>query len=142
MRQTYENTASLRKEADFQKTIETAWRCKLQKMHKHHIIDFMVVDDDKTAKAFIEVKCLNKTYNQFPCAILSLSKFMKGIEYFNVTGLPFVFATRLDDGDYFYRYEKQHPKFEISWGGRTKQTRDKFDIEPIVKIPMVYFKEI
>ena len=130
MRQTYENTASLRKEADFQKTIETAWRCKLQKMHKHHIIDFMVVDDDKTAKAFIEVKCLNKTYNQFPCAILSLSKFMKGIEYFNV------------NGDYFYRYEKEHPKFEISWGGRTKQTRDKFDIEPIVKIPMVYFKEI
>ena len=122
------------------KTIESKWNCTMQKMHKHHIIDFMAIVDKK-ASAWIEVKCLNKTFNQYPYSILSYSKYMKGVEYHNVSGLPFIFATRLQDGDYYYKYESEH-KFDIIWGGRTKQTRDKFDIEPIVLIPKEYFKEI
>ena len=152
MRKQYENKESLQAENDFKETIEQSWDCVLKKMHYHHIIDFMLTRN-KVAKAWVEVKCLNKTYDKFPCTILSLSKFMKGVEYYNTTGLPFIFATRLnaevEDGDgieyysdWYYSYNPKHPKFEIIWGGRTKQTRDKFDIEPIIQIPMVYFKEI
>ena len=140
MRKTYENTQSLTNEDNFKKSIEYKWGCTMQKMHKHHIIDFMAIKNKK-ASAWIEVKCLNKTFNQYPHTILSYSKYMKGVEYYNVSGLPFIFATRLKDGDYFYKYEPEH-KFDIIWGGRTRQTRDKFDIEPIVLIPNKYFKEI
>tara|TARA_R100001530_G_C4317687_1_gene154800 strand:+ start:1971 stop:2396 length:426 start_codon:yes stop_codon:yes gene_type:complete len=141
LRTYYENDSTLKNESDFKEKIMAAWGCDLKKMHYHHIIDFMLIQD-KVAKAWVEVKCLNKTRNKYPCTILSLSKFMKGVEYYNVTGLPFIFATRLEDGDYYYRHDPKHPKFEVIMGGRTKQTRDKYDIEPIIQIPMVYFKEV
>ena len=141
MRTYYENDSTLKKESDFKDSIMDTWNCSLQKMHSHHIIDFMLIYGG-IAKAWVEVKCLNKTRNKYPYTILSLSKYMKGVEYYNVTGLPFIFATRLEDGDFFYKYDPEHPKFEVIWGGRTKQTRDKYDIEPIIQIPIVYFKEI
>tara|TARA_Y100001963_G_C6608772_1_gene366047 strand:+ start:313 stop:744 length:432 start_codon:yes stop_codon:yes gene_type:complete len=141
LRTYYENNATLKNESKFKERIMAAWDCDLKKMHYHHIIDFMLTRN-RVAKAWVEVKCLNKTRNQYPYTILSLSKFMKGVEYYNVTGLPFIFATRLKDEDMYYRYNPEHPKFEIIWGGRTKQTRDKYDIEPVIQIPMVFFKEI
>ena len=140
MRKHYENSETLANEMKFRQKIESVWNCTLKKMHYHHIIDFMLIYNNE-ARSWVEVKCLNKTSNKYPHTILSLSKFMKGVEYYNVTGLPFVFATRLEDGDYYYKYDPEHPKFVIRWGGRTKQTRDKYDIEPIINIPMVYFKE-
>ena len=140
LREYYENNTTLKNESDFKHKIMEVWDCSLQKMHSHHIIDFMLLYGG-TAKAWVEVKCLNKTYNKYPHTILSLSKYMKGVEYYNISGLPFIFATRLEDGDYYYKHNPEHPKFEIIWGGRTKQTRDKYDIEPVVLIPMVYFTE-
>ena len=139
LREYYENSTSLKNESDFKEKIISTWNCDLQKMHSHHIIDFMLLYGG-VAKAWVEVKCLNKTHNKYPFTILSLSKYMKGIDYFNKTGLPFIFATRLLDGDYYFKYRPDYPKFEIIWGGRTKQTRDKYDIEPIIKIPMVFFE--
>ena len=138
MRTQYENSDTLKKESEFKEKIMQVWKCNLQKMHKHHIIDFMAIVD-RYASAWIEVKCLNKTFNQYQYTMLSYSKYMKGIEYYNVSGLPFIFATRLKDEDCYYKYNPEHPKFKVIWGGRTRQTRDAFDIEPVVLIPMVYF---
>ncbi|QDP55600.1 MAG: hypothetical protein Tp152DCM223801_16 [Prokaryotic dsDNA virus sp.] len=140
MRETYENKNSLEKENAFSQKIEGFWGCKLQKMHKHHIIDYMVVNN-KAAVAWLEVKCLNRTYKQYPHFILSYSKYMKGVEYYRTSRLPFLFAVRLYDGDYYYRYDKTD-NYKIIWGGRTKNTRDEFDVEPIIQIPITEFKEI
>ena len=141
MRTYYENSTTLKAEKEFANYLETKWECVLQKMHSHHIIDFMLTRNN-IAKAWVEVKCLNTTSNAFPCRILSLSKYMKGIEYYKTTGLPFIFAVSLQDGYYFYKHNEKHGNFEIIWGGRTKDTRDKFDIEPIIKIPTVLFEEV
>ncbi len=141
MRQQYENNETLKAESDFAKYIEARWDCEMKKMHKHHIIDFMLTRN-KEAKAWVEVKCLNRKRNDFPMVILSLSKFMKGVEYYNTTGLPFFFAIKMEDVSMYYMYNPQQPKPVIIWGGRTKTTRDKYDIEPIVQIPMVFFEEL
>ena len=53
-----------------------------------------------------------------------------------------LFCFRLLDGDYYYRYEKSEFEkhvldgqiWEEKKGGRTRQTRDKFDIEDQVHI--------
>lgn len=137
----YENSESKHNENEFKKYIELRWSCNMVKMHYHHIIDFMLLKN-KVAKAWVEVKCLNRTYKQYPHFILSLSKYMKGVEYYRVTGLPFIFATRIKDGDYFYKYDESHIGFPIIYGGRTKTTRDKYDIEPIIQIPLEHFKEL
>ena len=84
MRTYYENDSTLKKESDFKDSIMDTWNCSLQKMHSHHIIDFMLIYGG-IAKAWVEVKCLNKTRNKYPYTILSLSKYMKGVEYYNFT---------------------------------------------------------
>lgn len=141
MRTQYENSESRYNETQFAKYIEERWKCQMIKMHYHHIIDFMLLRNG-VAKAWVEVKCLNREYEQYPNFILSLSKYMKGVEYHNVSGLPFIFAVRINDGDYFYKYDKSHVGLPIVFAGRTKQTRDKYDVEPIINIPKSYFKEI
>ena len=136
----YENKQSLANESKFKEKIIKVWDCDLKKMHYHHVIDFMVVEDKK-AKAWLEVKCRNRNYNQFPHVMLSLNKYMKGIDYYSKTKLPFILAIRFLDGDYYFKYHRQYPTFDIVWGGRTKNQRDEFDVEPIINIPTTYFTE-
>jgi hypothetical protein len=141
MRKQYENVNTLKAESNFAKYIEQRWDCRMQKMHKHHIIDFMLLRDG-VARSWLEVKCLNRKRTDYPQVILSLSKWKAGVEYYNKTELPFCFATRMLDGDFYYVYKPDMPKPAITWGGRTKTTRDKYDVEPIVHLDMVYFKEL
>ena len=141
MRTQYETETHLKNEDKFKSIMEEKYDCILQKMHKHHIIDFIAIRDNK-AVAWIEVKKLNRTFNQHPEVMLSVSKFMKGIQYSQATKLPFLFATMMNDGTFIYEYNSAHKDIFTEWGGRTKNTRDQFDVEPVVKIPIEHFIKI
>ncbi len=53
----------------------------------------------------------------------------------------FEFHVTFDNGDYFYRYSPDHFT-PIRDGGRTKNTRDEWDVEKCVYIPIDYFEEL
>ena len=138
----YENTETLAKEKAFANDLEMYWGKQLIKMHYYNRLDFAMVErDSKDIKYWVEVKCLNRNKAQYPNFMLSTGKWFAGLEYYEKTGLPFIFAVRCDDGDYFYQYgNKNSADYNYQYKGRTRTQRDEQDVEPCVMIPQIEFE--
>lgn len=146
MRTQYENSESLSNEQRAIKKFCEPHNFSWHKLPISYELDFAISKQGRL-KAFAEVKCRNVMREQYPTFFIAQRKFMKGIEYtryFNqVGGRPFVFVVIVQwkDALGYYKYDAQD-KFEHDFSGRTVQTRDSADLEPMVHIPIEKFEVV
>ena len=99
------------------------------------------IEDSREVKAWCEVKCRDIRRTQYETLILAVGKWVAGTELAGATGLPFVVLVMWRDAVGFFKWDRVfEPK--ISWGGRTRKTRDSADIEPVVHLPVDEFIEV
>lgn len=132
----YETEDDLNIELSFKQKIEDAG-AKLYKLPISYKLDFLVEKQNK-AYAMAEIKVRKCKSTEFPTLMLSLAKFKEGVMYSKLLGLKFIIFIRWLDRDGFYIYNAKE-EVNISFAGRTKQTRDDADIEPCVFIPIIKF---
>jgi len=138
----YETEAHLQAERAFAADLQTAWNCELIKLaganERTYRLDYSVVRGG-VLMALLEIKVRNNPSDQYETLMLSLSKWATGVRYYQA-GLDFAIAVRWEDKDGHYKYNPLDMglmRFEHS--GRTVQTRDAGDIEPVVMIPVSLF---
>ena len=142
MRPLYETPEDLAREREVADILEEAWSCSLHKLPLSYHLDFCGCRG-KEILSFIEVKvrkCLPTTYRSI---MLSLNKFQHGLHYAVSTGCPFLFVVAFKDGSIYHKNLCDVPEeFPLEFGGRTKNTRDDFDVEPCILIAMEDMKEL
>jgi hypothetical protein len=85
----------------------------------------------------IEVKCRKHSSDTYPTLLLALRKWRDGLFLAHLISGQFVVAVGFTDGIFTASVDpKNLPTYEIVVGGRTRQTRDDGDIEPVVHIPI------
>ncbi len=92
--------------------------------------------------AFVEIKCRKAFHDQYPTLILSAAKWRYGVTLSQATGGDFYVVASYYDGDWLYAYNPQHVADRAVWlqhGGRTRQTRDPLDVEPVMHIASELF---
>ena len=139
MRQIYETRSDLDNEKSICKRIEAACGLRLKKLSIKYNLDFIGFRNGK-AVAVIEVKKRHNSYSRYPTLILSLAKYNRGVEFYRVNDLKFIFCVQFEDGYFFYEYQNED-KFNVQIGGRTDRN-DAEDIEPVVHIPIVRMKKL
>tara|TARA_R110000823_G_C15652175_1_gene471096 strand:- start:1 stop:432 length:432 start_codon:yes stop_codon:yes gene_type:complete len=139
MRQIYETRSDLDNEKSICKMIEAACGLRLKKLSIKYNLDFIGFRNGK-AVAVIEVKKRHNSYSRYPTLILSLAKYNRGVEFYRVNDLKFIFCVQFEDGYFFYEYQNED-KFDVQIGGRTDRN-DAEDIEPVVHIPIVRMKKL
>ena len=94
--------------------------------------------------SFCEIKRRNMRWGQYPDIVLAVHKWMKGEEIARSTGVPWIFAIGVDGADGLEVYglrinpgesPARDRGYAIRNGGRTKNTRDQWDVEPVVHLP-------
>lgn len=101
--------------------------------------------DDKGRHAWLEIKCRKVSRGTYPTLMLSVAKWVAGIQMAQATGGSFVVIAGYTDGIWRYRYRPQDVSdglIRLEYGGRTTQTRDSGDIEPVMHIPTWMFKRV
>ena len=139
MRQIYETRSDLDNEKSICKTIEAACGLRLKKLSIKYNLDFIGFRNGK-AVAVIEVKKRHNSYSRYPTLILSLAKYNRGVEFYRVNDLKFIFCVQFEDGYFFYEYQNED-RFDVQIGGRTDRN-DVEDIEPVMHIPIVRMKKL
>jgi hypothetical protein len=100
---------------------------------------------------FCEVKRRKMRWGQYPDVMLSVHKWMKGLEIARSTAVPWMFAVGVNGASgievYGLRVDPEVAMTsvwdnEIRFGGRTMQTRDNGDIEPVIHLPCREFSRI
>ena len=137
----YENSDDLTNESTAKKVIEDRWRCRLVKLPRSYRVDFAAVrDGSERVVSWVEYKRRRMQWGQYPTIVLSLSKLMAMQEYESL-GTPALFVVEDNDGDIrYYRVGVSGDyKGMLEIGGRTVQTRDPADVEPVVMIPIDRF---
>ena len=138
----YETRGHLQEEKAVIEFISMCWQCEHHKMPISYKLDYMLTRD-KEAKAFVEVKCRKMRWGQYPTIFLSLSKVTAAQELRRTTGLTCYFAVYADPDVYWIHLEDLIGRSDlIPFGGRTRQTRDSADIEPVFNIPIEMFRRL
>lgn len=130
----YENSQTLSVEEATMDAVCKAWNLGRRKLPISYRIDWAVTDRNEPV-AWAECKRRYNPHDQYPTLILSLAKYMHGMELAERTGLPFLIIVEFDDGIRFCKHEVMPP---IVWGGRSDRG-DPQDMEPMVDIPMSKF---
>jgi hypothetical protein len=106
---------------------------RLQKLPVHYLVDFF------HPRRIVEVKCRQHAHDAYPTLMLSLAKWQAGIYLAHLMHPQTVFVVAAGFTDGIWTCSVAHkalPDYDIKMGGRTKQTRDGADIEPVVHIPV------
>lgn len=139
----YETRQDLNNESDLQQRIQAVWPVTFAKLPISYHLDFALFGKSGKLAAMAEVKCRKNNHDTYDTLLLSVLKWAKGIEYARSLNTSFLVIVNFLDGDWFYKYlPEDADKIKIVHGGRTKQTRDAADIEPVVHIPIALFKRI
>jgi hypothetical protein len=110
------------------------------KLPSQYRIDY-ALSDISGIRYWVEVKCRNTASNSYHDYMISMSKWISGKRYYLDTGIDFLLAIRFTNGDYVIKYSDEIDKrIKYIIKGRTIQTRDEDDIEPVAMIPMELFK--
>ncbi len=138
----YESQDDLSNEERAAPAIEYALRGEARKLPKNHFADFAVVDGKSEIRAFVEYKRRHFRWGDYPTVILSAVKFSKlrGVQGLRVRA----FFVVEDDGGEIRALELTRPDldFWVEYGGRTFNTRDDMDIEPVVHLQCSQFRRI
>ena len=139
MRPTYETDADLANEVEIKEILSDQWKVAFHKMPRSYNIDWLLVDADGMAKAFVELKCRSNPSTQYPTLMLSLHKWMHGKELAREINGVFLVVVRWTDGLFYCIPQECEVTFGV--GGRTDRGDDQ-DVEPVVHIPVSCFKQV
>lgn len=142
----YETTKDREKETEVIAKFCNKFQTKAHKMSIKYQLDYCITDFRNRVRAFAEVKARNCNLTTYPTIFLSQDKFSRALLFIKhfltdrLTPIQFLFITRFNDGDFYYKYSEEHA-LSVEVSGRTVQTRRPDDVEPVVLIPTKYFKE-
>ena len=95
------------------------------------------------AKAFVECKHRNITWGDYPDVMLSLSKVQQAQSLLDASGLRSLFVVRATDRIFYTCLNDCAGQTNwVTFGGRTYNTRDAADVEPVMHIPINQFDEV
>lgn len=138
MRPLYESSADRAREAEAVGRLATALGAKVHKLTGQYArLDYMVVLPGNI-HAFVEIKCRNAGLGAYPTLMISAAKWREGISMAEATGGKFLIMAAYKDGDLVYLFDRKDVESKAVWcefGGRTANTRDTGDIEPVMQIP-------
>ena len=138
----YENAETLANEVEAAKRIEQRWKCTLDKLPRSYEIDFAASRPGFGIVAWIEYKRRDMAWGQYPTIMLSVRKVDALRRFARLAGSSFFVVEDRTGEIRFARIDGQHWDSFVEFGGRTRQTRDTADIEPIVKIQLERFKPL
>jgi len=136
MRPIYENAQTKLDETNAAQKIANFLSVSLEKQSIAYRIDYKLLSGGDHV-GLLEYKRRKFTYGKYPDVMLSEHKYKEGMRLAKKHNIPFIFAVELDDGIYLAEMEKGYP---VTFSGRTVQTRDKWDVENVVHVPMSKFK--
>ena len=134
----YETDSDLAKEKEVQEALYLLWEVTFNKLPRAYHVDWMLTRKNE-AKAFVELKCRNNNRHQYPTLMLSLHKWMHGKALAQEIGGKFLIIVKWNDGIFYHTQGWCDVTYGI--GGR-KDRGDNQDIEPVVYIPVDYFKRV
>ena len=137
----YENESSLKNEAGTAFEVEKAWGCKLIKLPIKNQIDFLMKDKAGNSRAFVEVKNRACKRHQYPTYMISLHKWVAGMNNANYLCMEFVLVVNWDDEIGYLKCKSNLEGITVNMGGR-EDRGDAQDIEPVVHIPIYLFKTL
>lgn len=136
----YEDSESLGNEREAAKRIERRWNCTLHKLPRSYEVDFAATRPGTGVIAWVEYKCRKMRWGQYPDIVVSARKVDALIRMSRLCGKSF-FVVEDEAGEIRYaRIDGQHWDGFVEVGGRTRQTRDSADVEPVVKVMLERFK--
>ena len=138
----YENAETLANEVEAAKRIEQRWNCTLDKLPRSYEIDFAASRPGFGIVAWIEYKRREMQWGQYPTIMLSVRKVDALHRFARLAGSSFFVVEDRTGEIRFSRIDGQYWDNFVEFGGRTRQTRDTADIEPIVKIQLERFKPL
>ena len=136
--------AGEKKERQFASQIERVMDASLIKdeARKYAPIDYMLVDKKTNiVSGYLVIKTRTFKSGEHPDLMIAHKKMCEIRKKSRDTGLPIFIAIRLIDIDLLYEFNPAH-RFRIEYGGRTKNTRTKFDIAEVEYIPLRYFRPL
>jgi hypothetical protein len=141
----YQTDHDTRAENEIGAVIQQVYGFRLHKLAIAYSLDFGAVGPDNLVKFWCEVKArTGMQWGQYPTVMLSMQKLMAAIRLWDASGLPVLFFVRDADGDIrqFDLMLARGRSDWVRWGGRTRQTRDSADIEPVAMIPIELFEPL
>ena len=142
MRPKYETNETLAHEKRCLKLLERELGGQVIKVPISYRVD-AVQEKGGRIRAWIEFKGRKMSLNAYPSVMLSVLKYDRGMQLAWSTEAKFIFAVDFEEGLYYARLDHLKPdKFFIKMGGRTVQTRDSADIEPVIFIPIKFFDKV
>lgn len=141
----YETESDRRAEMEIAQEIEARLHIRLHKLPNSYWLDFFATLDGGGPVAWVEVKDRRGfRWGQYPTVMVSVLKVQNASRLIDATGLPALFVVRDVEGDTrcvdFGAMLKRSDL--IRWGGRTHWTRDASDIEPVMHVPIEWFKTL
>ena len=106
---------------------------EIYKLPTRYEIDFALFSEGKIAY-LVEVKCATYSFYKHPNFIISVAKFVRGMQLAEAMNVPFLVVSRWTDYTGHYRI-KSLADLKIKWGGRTDRG-DSQDVEPLYCIPV------
>jgi hypothetical protein len=104
-------------------------------------VDYAIVEPDGRISGFVEIKCRNCASDKYDTLMISLGKVVAGQELSEISHVPFFIVVNYTDGTFAFKYI-YNPDIRLAYGGRTVQTRDCADEEPVLFIPVKLFVEV
>ena len=148
MRPIYESKEDLSEESKIVSDLCAAWDCVYHKLPISYRLDFLLETKHSPSTpqrplGFVECKRRNIYWNQYPDIMISLSKLIAAMNMEVATGLVTNFVVKANDALMWCRLNDAGGREDwVRMGGRTSDTRDDADIEPVIHIPVCEFSEV
>ena len=112
------------------------------KLPPQYAVDWLLeyVKDDQKRRAWVECKERSFKMAGFTTYMMSLHKYMKGMQLASWSGYPFILLVQWTDALGMILLN-EHDPMPIEIGGRTDRG-DPLDVEPVVMIPTHKFKVV
>ena len=135
----YEQAMDLAREHEMMTHVSAKWGVQYYKLPISYRMDFILMSAEYP-KAFAECKHRNFKWGQYPDVMISLSKVQAADSLHRATGLKTMLIVRAIDTIYHVCLNECMENHNwLRFGGRTVNTRDDGDVEPVYHIPIERF---
>lgn len=154
LRPIYESAQDKKREREFANDIERFFNVRMVEFGQYSIADYVICRERKgnisggsakdQATSLAEIKCRNIRADEYGSLMISYKKIEKAILIGRHLGLKVSVFWRCIDADYFYVFNTKEPEVleVIMRSGRVKNTRDKWDVEPCIYVPVEKCRKI
>jgi len=138
MRQLYESAYDRMNESDVSDILSRVWNCKFVKLPMSYHVDWALMRGNEIV-AFAELKTRKVPSTQYPTLILSLNKWIKGLDLAASTKTSFIIIAKWTDGVFYFVAKPDGVTF--GHGGRIDRN-DSQDMEPVAFIDTKNFIKV